>query len=212
MLIACTLFTVAAVIALVIAERVDSAAARLVIKPLASLGFVGAAVAAGALESRPGQAILVGLVLSLVGDVLLISHARRAFLAGLGSFLLGHVAFAAAFVIRGVEARWAAGALVPLVATAVIVARWLLPHVEAAMRGAVVAYVVVITPMVALSVGTVAAGGHPLLLAAAVCFFLSDLSVARDRFVAPGFGNRLWGLPLYYIAQLLFAFSLAASR
>jgi len=39
----------------------------------------------------------------------------------------------------------------------------------------------------------------------AVLFFLSDLLVARDRFVAPGFGNRLLGLPLYYAAQLLLA-------
>ena len=42
-------------------------------------------------------------------------------------------------------------------------------------------------------------------MAAAVAFYLSDVSVARDRFVAPGFGNRIWGLPLYYAAQLLFA-------
>ena len=42
---------------------------------------------------------------------------------------------------------------------------------------------------------------------AAVAFFCSDLSVARDRFVAPGFANRAWGLPLYYAAQLAFAWS-----
>ena len=29
--------------------------------------------------------------------------------------------------------------------------------------------------------------------------------MARDRFVAPGFDNRLWGLPLYYGAQIWFA-------
>ena len=44
-------------------------------------------------------------------------------------------------------------------------------------------------------------------MTAAVAFYLSDVSVARDRFVAPGFGNRIWGLPLYYAAQLLFALS-----
>jgi hypothetical protein len=32
--------------------------------------------------------------------------------------------------------------------------------------------------------------------------------VARDRFVAPGFVNRAWGLPLYFGAQLLFAFAI----
>jgi hypothetical protein len=40
---------------------------------------------------------------------------------------------------------------------------------------------------------------------------LSDLSVARDRFVAPGFVNRAWGLPTYFAAQLLLAASVAAT-
>jgi uncharacterized membrane protein YhhN len=46
------------------------------------------------------------------------------------------------------------------------------------------------------------------ILIGALAFFLSDLSVARNRFVAPGFVNRLWGLPLYYAAQLLLASSI----
>jgi len=41
--------------------------------------------------------------------------------------------------------------------------------------------------------------------AGAVLFWLSDLAVARDRFVRPGFVNPLVGLPLYYAAQLLLA-------
>jgi hypothetical protein len=36
-------------------------------------------------------------------------------------------------------------------------------------------------------------------------FAISDLSVARDRFVARAFVNRLWGLPLYFAAQLILA-------
>ena len=36
-------------------------------------------------------------------------------------------------------------------------------------------------------------------------FLVSDLFVARQRFVAPGFVNRLFGLPLYYVGQLLLA-------
>jgi hypothetical protein len=55
--------------------------------------------------------------------------------------------------------------------------------------------------------GCVAAGGGWSLGLAAVAFYLSDISVARDRFAQAGFGNRLWGLPLYYLAQLLFAFA-----
>ena len=42
---------------------------------------------------------------------------------------------------------------------------------------------------------------------AAAGFALSDVSVARDRFGRESFLNRLWGLPLYYGAQCLFAVS-----
>jgi hypothetical protein len=31
------------------------------------------------------------------------------------------------------------------------------------------------------------------------------MAVARNRFVAPGVVNRMWGLPLYYLAQVLLA-------
>jgi hypothetical protein len=41
--------------------------------------------------------------------------------------------------------------------------------------------------------------------------YLSDLSVARDRFVKPAFVNRLWGLPLYYASTVLIAWSARAS-
>ena len=47
-----------------------------------------------------------------------------------------------------------------------------------------------------------------LFAAGAVLFFISDLAVARDKFVAKGYVNRMWGLPIYYGAQLLIAWSL----
>jgi uncharacterized membrane protein YhhN len=83
------------------------------------------------------------------------------------------------------------------------VGRWLLGKVEGGLRGPVVAYIAVITVMVAASIAT----KKPLVAAGAFAFYLSDLSVARDRFVSPGFVNRLWGLPLYYGAQILMAYT-----
>jgi hypothetical protein len=47
------------------------------------------------------------------------------------------------------------------------------------------------------------------LLLGASLFFVSDLSVARDRFVAREFANKLYGLPAYYAGQLLIAWTLA---
>jgi hypothetical protein len=46
----------------------------------------------------------------------------------------------------------------------------------------------------------------------AVLFFVSDLFVARNRFVAPGLANRLLGLPAYYGGQVLIAWGAILSR
>jgi hypothetical protein len=43
-----------------------------------------------------------------------------------------------------------------------------------------------------------------------VLFWLSDLCVARERFVTQGFVNRAIGLPLYYGAVLVLALASAA--
>jgi uncharacterized membrane protein YhhN len=67
----------------------------------------------------------------------------------------------------------------------------------------VIAYIAVISTMLAAAAGT----RVPLIAVGALAFYFSDLSVARDRFVAPGFINRAWGLPLYYGAQLLLGWS-----
>jgi uncharacterized membrane protein YhhN len=65
--------------------------------------------------------------------------------------------------------------------------------------------VAVISAMVATAAGAFGAGAGGLLLAGALAFFASDLAVARERFVERSFANKLWGLPLYYGAQLLLA-------
>lgn len=174
-------------------------------KPLASTGFVLTALSAGALGSPYGFAVLCALALSWWGDVFLIPKREGYFQLGLGAFLLGHVAFALAFFLRGVSLVWSGAALVALVPIVLVIGRWLLPNVPMKLRMPVVAYMTVISLMVASAVGTFARHGDPRLIAGAVLFYLSDLAVARDKFVAPGFGNRLWGLPVYYVAQLLLA-------
>ncbi len=179
-----------------------------VAKPAASTGFLLVALGLGATRSAFGWLLLAGFALSWVGDVLLIPKAKAAFLAGLGSFLAAHVAYAAAFAVRGLSPWVAAGALAVLLVPRHLVLRWLSPHVSDGMRLPVRLYALAITVMVAGAVATVALRFDPWLLAGAVAFYLSDLSVARDRFVAPGPTNRLWGLPLYYGGQLLLALAL----
>lgn len=199
------LVDVLVVLALLEVNRRHARSAEWVVKPLAALGFLAAALVSGALHSRFGSMLFAGLVLSFLGDVLLIPRTKKTFVFGLASFLLGHLAYAFAFVNRGVAWRGAlAGATFTAVAL-VVVARWLLPKVDASMKRPVIAYMIVISAMVTCAAGTVAARGNAWLLVGALAFYLSDLAVARERFVQPSFTNRLWGLPLYFGAQLVLA-------
>jgi uncharacterized membrane protein YhhN len=150
----------------------------------------------------------VALILSWWGDFFLMFRRTTLFLAGLVSFLLAHFAYGLAFLVHGLDRYWTSLALIILIVPAAVVARWLHPHLPAAMRPPVWAYVVVITLMLALASGTQGAGGHTLILLGALAFYISDISVARDRFVVQNFTNRLWGLPLYYLAQFLLAASI----
>lgn len=197
--------TAAAVPLHLLAERRGWAAGRTVTKSLASLGFMGTALSAGAVGSLFGRLILTGLALSLIGDVLLLGRSRQVFLAGLVSFLLGHLAYATAFIIHGIDLLPAAGGLVIVAVVGMRVFRWLKPHISRDLLPPVVAYIIVISAMVALALGTWGGGVPVRLLPGAVAFYLSDIAVARDRFVVKEFANRLVGLPLYYAGQLLIA-------
>ncbi len=199
--------TVVALVALLVAEKQDSMRLRWISKPVASTGFITYAVLNGALDSGFGQAVLAALVLSWWGDVLLIPKDRHAFLAGVAAFGLGHVAFAGAFVVLGVHWPAALVAAVALTAPAILLGRWFVTKAPPELKGAVAGYIVVISVMVALAYGTVRAGNDPTVLAAACVFYASDISVAIDRFVKKSFTNRLWGLPAYYGAQLLFGWA-----
>lgn len=191
-------------VGLLVAELQGRRSWVVVLKPLASLAFVVAGVLFLPLTERAGVMLLVGLVLSLGGDVLLIPKGRKlTFLLGLAGFLCAHVAYSIAFLLKGVDDRATALGAILLVAAGIPITRWLFPHVDGAMKAPVVGYVVAITAMVALACGAFGAGAPPALLAGAGLFYASDLCVARERFVKKSLWNGVVGLPLYYVGQLL---------
>lgn len=196
---------------LLLAEWRDNRRLKWAAKPAASLCFVLAGVSAGALESFYGLWVLAALILCMAGDVLLIPRGDKTFLAGMGAFGAGHAAYIGAFLSGGGLAPtplFFAGALAMAVFAGLML-RWLWPHLGA-FRTPVAAYSAIIAVMVATSL----LAGPPdrpspswLVIAGAAGFAVSDVAVARDKFVAPEFFNRAWGLPLYYGAQLLLAAS-----
>jgi uncharacterized membrane protein YhhN len=156
--------------------------------------------------------LLVGLGLCLVGDICLVFSRKVMFLAGLIVFLLGHVFYSVAFFHLSQIKSWiwvvAAGALI----LGVWIYRWLKPHVGA-LKIPVLLYIFVISLMVcgAWSVAgdaVLVQRGRFMVLSGAVLFYVSDIFVARNRFIKKDYLNRLWGLPLYYCGQFLLAFSI----
>ncbi len=183
-----------------------------VAKVVASCGFLAVALLSGALQSTYGKVLLGGLALSFLGDAFLIGETQAAFLAGLSAFLLAHLAYVTAFVINGVSWRWVGVAAIPVIGIALAVAHWLSPHIAPYLVLPVRLYIIVISAMVIAAFGTRGKGGPVLILAGAVLFFLSDLSVAALRLVQTDFPNYIWGLPLYYAGQLCLAVSVSQSR
>ncbi len=144
-------------------------------------------------------------------DVFLISASRKFFLAGLIAFLAGHVFYSIAFYTvasPGSSTLFAATACCLLSGAFFLRIR---PYLGTMMLP-VAAYVAIITIMVIgaatlMGESGLPVGGRALALTGAVFFYLSDLFVARERFVKHEFLNRLVGLPLYYACQFMIAFS-----
>ena len=204
------LVCLASVVGLLIAEKWQWRRGIWLFKPLAAAAYVWAAVAWGAVDSTYGRWVLVGLVFCWWGDVLLIPKRRRSwFRAGILAFLMGHLAYITAFLqlpigLSGlVLGNLMAGAL------ALGVWTWLGPKLSMDYRRLVVVYVIVICAMLVIAFAAADGVDRWAIALGATLFALSDVSVARDRFVTKAFLNRAWGLPLYFAAQLILATTVA---
>ena len=155
--------------------------------------------------------ILTGLIFCLGGDVFLALPRQRMFLYGLVSFLLGHLFYVAAFFnTAGINQGTGIGLALSAVASGGVFL-WLRPHLGA-MKIPVIFYILVISAMVVgacslLADGGLAVCGRILAFCGALGFYVSDIFVARQRFLKTDFLNRLIGLPLYYGGQFMLAFS-----
>ena len=187
----------------------DNAATGRVMKMAASTGVI-LLLLGGTGGSWEAYAVwvLAALALSWVGDLALSFAGRAPFVVGLVAFALAHVAYVVAFAVRG---GWSMPLLaigaVAMAVFSVAILRWLGPHRPEELRWPIAAYVVIIGVMVAASFATLGSDPDPRIPTAAVLFAASDVFVARQRFVEPSRANRLIGLPLYFLAQILFALS-----
>ncbi|HUI24936.1 MAG TPA: lysoplasmalogenase [Candidatus Kryptonia bacterium] len=162
-----------------------------VAKPAALAALIGYAATA----PDPSAGLVIALVLSLLGDVYLMLPADL-FAAGLGSFLLAHVAYIAEF-----DATWLARLawwLVVLAASYPVARRIVRAIDDPTLRPAVVVYMATIGLMVASAL----ASGSLLAAGGAILFFVSDAIIAWDRFVRKLSWARPAIMVTYHVGQL----------
>lgn len=200
------LLVLAAVLAiadwLAVAERLPHRL-RALTKPATMVALIGAAWRAdtgGAVHTW----MVVGLVLSLAGDIFLMLP-EQWFVAGLGAFLLAHVAYIVAM------AQLTLHPVALVVAAVVIGAGWVIAGrgivagataKEPKMQVPVALYVTVISAMVAVAL---LATGHARptwwLPAAAVLFYASDAILGTNRFVRSQRWMPVAVMVTYHLAQ-----------
>jgi uncharacterized membrane protein YhhN len=189
---------------------------KLAVKSVLSSLFIFTAV----VQSHPifpfYRLLLIAMIFCLGGDVLLALRGEKMFLYGLVSFLLGHLFYAGAFFHTAGLNRWTFIGLAISLSAGGGVFLWLRSHLGA-MKIPVILYILVISGMVAgagslMVVDELKLSGRWLAFIGALNFYLSDVFVARQRFLKTGFVNRLIGLPLYYSGQFLLAFSIGLLR
>jgi uncharacterized membrane protein YhhN len=176
-------------------------------KPVALAALV---VAAAALHPSDGSTrtwFVVALVFSLAGDVFLMLP-RDLFVFGLASFLVGHLAYIGGFVAHGLDGAAVVGAAVGLVVVSALLARRIISAVAATDRqmvGPVVVYILAIATMVTCAL----ASGWALAAAGAALFYVSDATIAWNRFVSPKRWMPLAIIVTYHLGQAGLVLSLA---
>lgn len=173
---------------------------------IASTGFVLTAVAGRPWKHPYGGLMLSGLCLCTAGDIAGIHN----FNWGAMFFLAAHISFSGAFCAEGVAGKrvWATAMLVSCIDLFLI--SWLLPHVPGPDRWLVIAYMCLLSLMVVLASGVLLPAWRILPAAGAVLFFISDIFVARWKYVYPSGVNAYFCYPMYYLSCVCFALSISA--
>jgi len=179
-----------------------------VTKPLAMVTLIGAVLAMEPASSTARAFFVAALVFSMFGDIFLMFKRDELFVFGLGSFLIGHLAYIPGLWLLGVTLGWLVVGVVLVGISAVTIGLRVVRGVKdgshAELLAPVVAYMGVISFMVVSAVGT----GRVTAIGGAVLFYASDALIAWTRFIQP----RPWGpmviIITYHLGQIGLACSL----
>jgi len=193
-------------------EKKKNRIPHLITKTTLSLLFVTTALLQSYSVPAYYHYLLIGLIFCLMGDVCLALPQKKAFMGGLVAFLDGHVFYIFSFSSLIPISHWFSSGLLIIVGISTLIFFWLRPHLKS-MLIPVLIYILVITLMASgawavFGKSSFQISGRALILAGALCFYISDLFVARQRFIKEEYRNRFLGLPLYYTGQFMLAFSI----
>ncbi len=154
-----------------------------VAKPATLVALIVTAVLLDPVSDTQRAWFVAALVFSLGGDVFLMLP-RDLFVAGLASFLVGHLAYIVGINVLGGDALDVIVASIVVVAVAAPLAVRIVRAVMATdhrLVGPVVVYVLAITAMVVSAL----AAGVAWMIVGAILFYASDALIAWNRFVRP---------------------------
>ena len=194
---------------LVVSEYYNFKIGEYIFKPVAALSFVFISFKLGALESGYGRLILFSLALCAVGDILLLNRKLKiSFFCGMLVFAIAHLLFSLSFIKSSTFAFASLVTFLPLIMIlGCINFMYLLPRVPHKFKPFILLYGLAIFMMITSAYTFMYE--QKLILIAAIFFVLSDIFVAKDRFIKRSTKNALLITPLYFAAQGLFAFSVS---
>jgi uncharacterized membrane protein YhhN len=153
--------------------------------------------------------LVAALALSAVGDAFLSRDGEKAFLGGLGSFLVAHIVYVALFLrsgggleLLGAES-WRGAIALAMAVFAIVMLAALWRRVGPGLRAPIAVYVAAILAMGISALTT----SSMWVIGGAILFMASDGLLATEKFLAAAISpNRAWmrfaAWALYYAAQL----------
>ena len=189
-----------------------------IFKGLASLMFVlvgyNAYLTTNNISNRQ---LLIGLIFGMVGDILLNlryvfpKQGQKIFLAGIHSFLIGHIMYLVALIPQA-RHLWLFVAIGALVAACLLVYIFKTMEVKKAFKIFGVFYLgaVFIMCSIAIGIAIFAPSNRSIIFAiGAILFTASDVVLIFNTFSGvTRFSLRVTNLSLYYIGQMLIAYSM----
>lgn len=154
----------------------------------------------------------VGILLSLLGDVLLMISLERMFLFGLAAFLLAHISYIIGFKDELLKpSAWSLVLMIFILVNGMRVIRRIVGVMRAkgqdALTTPVIVYSLVISLMLFAAMSTIfdrtwKTDAALFVSAGAFLFYISDLILAWNKFVSPVKNGRMINILAYHLGQI----------